>query len=152
MPGLAHAMIDVQLATKRLNHITLTIWLIKHKFGRAALAQINVKKLTWESQPDGKQVISTCTREHSRKPDEPIKVNVKNPLVSLVDGTATNVLNMRFQLDKDLFRVAKNAGHDAIAIVTSKRYETIKTGKLPRSVELNVFDIRNTSFERLQKD
>jgi len=105
---------------------------------------------------------------YGRPLDETIKVNVKNPLVgveediirrffgikskqmmvyrSLIDGTATNVLNMRFQLDKELFRVAKNSGYDAIAIVTSKGYETTKTGKLPRSVELNVFDVLETAL------
>lgn len=133
-----------------------------------------MSKVYAEAQPGRIQVniIFTRKREHSRKPDEAIKVNVKNPLVgveediirrffgikskqmmvyrSLIDGVATDVLKVRFQLDKELFRVAKNAGHDAIAIVTSKGYETIKTGKFPRSVELNVFDIRNTSFERLK--
>lgn len=97
--------------------------------------------------------------------DEPIKVNVSHPLVdtekniirflfgdnssqmsayiALINGTAKEPLKLRFKLDRDLFKAAKNKNHDAIAVVTEKGLEKVKNQKLPSSVELNVLDIES---------
>lgn len=102
---------------------------------------------------------------YGRPLDEPIRVNVSNPLVdtekniikflfgdnssqmsayiALIKGTAKEPLKVRFKLDRDLFKAAKNKNHDAIAVVTEKELEKIKNHKLPRNVELNVLDTKS---------
>ena len=102
---------------------------------------------------------------YGRPLDEPIKVQVSNPLIgvekniikilygigsdqmkahnSLINDTAKDTLNVRFHLDADIFTAAKKKGFDSIAIVTENGLEKIKEGKLPRSVELNVFNIND---------
>jgi hypothetical protein len=99
---------------------------------------------------------------YGRPLNEPIKVNVSYPLVdtekniirflfgdnssqmsayiALINGTAKEPLKVRFKLDRDLFKAAKNKNYDAIAVVTEKELEKVKNKKLPRSIELNVLD------------
>ncbi len=109
---------------------------------------------------------------YGRPLNEPIKVQVSNPLIdieksiikilfgigsnqmkahkSLINDTAKDTLKVRFRLDADIFTVAKKKGYDSIAIVTEKGLEKIKEDKLPRSIELNVFDINKVTFNNEQ--
>jgi hypothetical protein len=97
---------------------------------------------------------------YGRPLDKPLKVHVTNPLIgteeniikklfgnnskqmgaskSLINRTAKQILKVRFQLDKEMCKAARNQGYDAIAVVTQKGLEKVREGKLPRSVELNV--------------
>jgi len=100
--------------------------------------------------------------------DEPVKVRLSNPLIdteenvivtlfgegsaqmgaykTLVNNTAKN-LKTRFSLDREMYLSAKKNGYDAIAIVTDKGIRKIKEeNKLPRSIELNIFDIKKSSL------
>lgn len=104
--------------------------------------------------------------------DEPIKVNVTNPVIdteeniikmlfgrdslqmksykALVTDTGANNLKLRFALDEDMYKEAKKNGYDAIAIVTEEGLEKVKAGKLSKSVELNVFDVNKTTVVQCQ--
>jgi hypothetical protein len=110
---------------------------------------------------------------YGRPLDKPLKVNIMNPFIdteenvvkklfglnskemkvfkSLLDGTARDVLKMRFQLDKKICRVAKKCGYDAIGIVTKEGLKKVREGKLPGSVELNVLDIKEGVLNKLEK-
>lgn len=101
---------------------------------------------------------------YGRPLDEPTKVDVRNPIIGteehvikklfgssskqmeihrlLEDYTVEVSLKVRFQLDKEMYKAAKRQGYDAIAIVTQKGLQTVKEGKLHRSVELNVLDVK----------
>lgn len=106
---------------------------------------------------------------YGRPLDEPIKVHLSNPLIdteeniikkffgeesaqmgaykTLLSHTAKNYLKARFRLDTEMYRAAKKNGYDAIAIVTEKGSKKIRTeNKLPRSIELNIFDIKHSSL------
>lgn len=102
-----------------------------------------------------------------------IKVQVANPLIntekniveilfgisskqmkvykSLVSDTAKNSLDIRFRLDADIFKTAKKKGFDSIVMVTENGLEKIKEGKLPRSIELNIFNINKVIFNYEQR-
>lgn len=90
---------------------------------------------------------------YGRPIDEPIKVNVSHPLVNtekniirflfgdnssqisayiaLINGTAKEPLKLRFKLDRDLLKAAKNKKHDAIAVVTVKGLKKLKIATCP---------------------
>ena len=134
--------------------------------------QLNKRKW-WHSPPADKKTykkrgifLASSYKEcefYGRPLDEPIKVNVSNPLVdteenlirllfgnnssqmvaynALINGNAKEPLKVRFKLDKDLFKTAKNKNYDAIAVVSEKRLENIKNRKLSKSIELNILDI-----------
>src|SRR4030042_5506507 len=134
--------------------------------------QLNKRKW-WHSPPANKKAynkrgifLASSYKEcefYGRPLDEPIKVNVSNPLVDteeniirllfgnnspqmvaymvLINGNAKEPLKVRFKLDKDLFKAAKNKNYDAIAVVSEKRLENIKNRKLSKSIELNILDI-----------
>lgn len=136
--------------------------------------QINKRKW-WHSPPsDGKAYqkrgvfLASSYKEcefYGRPLDEPIKVNLFNPLINteeniikflfgnsspqmsfytaLMNGFAKEPLKARFKLDKDLFNAAKNKDYDSIAIISEKGLEKVRKGKLPRTVELNVLNIDN---------
>jgi hypothetical protein len=134
--------------------------------------QLNKRKW-WHSPPADKKAykkrgifLASSYKEcefYGRPLDEPIKVNVSNPLVdteeniirllfgnnspqmvaymALINGNAKEPLKVRFKLDKDLFKAAKNKNYDAIAVVSEKRLENTKNRKLSKSIELNILDI-----------
>lgn len=65
---------------------------------------------------------------------------------SLLSSTAKDIIKVRLQLDADIYEAAQKKDYDAIAIVTEKGFEKIQEGKLPKSVELNVFNVNKTSL------
>lgn len=110
---------------------------------------------------------------YGRPLDNPVKVSILKPLIgteediiksifgedsqqmvaymSLTANRAENMLRVRFQLDKDIYRAAKEKGYDSIVVVASKNIEKIKEGKLPQSIELNIFNTKNTSLTTNQR-
>ena len=136
--------------------------------------QIN-RRRWWHSPPSDKKAykkrgmfLASSFKEcefYGRPLDEPIRVNVSNPLVdteqniikslfgysssqmmaytALIKNAEKDPLRVRFKLDADLFKTAKSKNYDAIAVVTEKGFEKTKNHKLPRSVELNLIDIKN---------
>lgn len=136
--------------------------------------QIN-RRRWWHSPPSDKKAykkrgmfLASSYKEcefYGRPLDEPIKVNVSNPIVNteqniikslfgnnssqmiaytaLTNNTEEESLKVRFKLDTDLFKAAKSKNYDAIAVVAEKGLEKVKNHKLPRSVELNLIDTKN---------
>lgn len=105
---------------------------------------------------------------YGRPLNEPIKVRLSNSLInteeniieilfgedsaqmkaykSLVSYTAKDILKTRFKLDAAIYKTAKKKGYDSIAIVTTEGFKGLKDGKMPQSVELNIFEINKTSL------
>jgi hypothetical protein len=105
---------------------------------------------------------------YGRPLDEPVEVKISKPLVgteeniikslygkesrqmdayrALAGNLDVDILKVRFQLDADLFEVAKGKGYDAIVVVAEKNTFQVKQGKLPRKAELNVFDAEKTTI------
>ncbi len=86
---------------------------------------------------------------YGRPSDEPQKVNIINPLIGdeafIAKTFGEEVLSEegglegRFAQDERFATRARELGYDAIALMTPKGYqEFLKTGKIPRSIELNV--------------
>lgn len=66
---------------------------------------------------------------------------------TLLSNAAEICLEKRFNLDRELFKAAKKSGYDAIALVSEIGIRKIKEqSRLPRSVELNIFDIKKSSL------
>ena len=137
--------------------------------------QINRKKW-WHSPPHDRAAykergifLSSSYKEcefYGQPLDESVKVHLSNPLIDTEENiikalfgkksaqmdiyeTLNNTadLKTRFRLDAEMYRAAKKNGYDAIAIVTEKGLKKIREEeKLPRSIELNIFDIMQSSL------
>jgi len=88
---------------------------------------------------------------YGRPINTPSNVNVKYPLVgdeahimqalSLPLPSQDISIKERFALDAKIMRLATAKGHDSVVLVTTKGYEMyMKTGTIPRSIELQVFN------------
>lgn len=87
-----------------------------------------------------------------RPNDDPFKVFVARPLVGDEESIETTLFGCRissdeitveerWQLDARMRKTALARGYDAIVLMSSKSFAKLKsTGKVPRSLELNVFN------------
>lgn len=91
---------------------------------------------------------------YGRPLDEPQRVKIANPLlgdeksvwrvlfgrvISVPEPEDRNFLKERLGLDARMKRAALDQGYDSIVILHPKTFATFKkTGKIPRSIELNV--------------
>lgn len=95
---------------------------------------------------------------YGRPQNEPSRVDIKNPLIG--DERAINEelglevpkedisVEERFALDKKLKETAEAVGYDSIVLMTSENFADYKkTGKIPKSIELNVFKRQPTPTE-----
>jgi hypothetical protein len=85
--------------------------------------------------------------------DEPQHVTIARPLVgdegtiekSLFGkrvSTASISVRSRFALDAKMKKAALAKGYDSIVVITPQAYSVLKqTGKLPRSIELNILTV-----------
>lgn len=109
---------------------------------------------------------------YGRPYDNPIEVHLSNPLIdteeniikrlfgsdspqmdtyrALLDIFSETTLKTRFRLDAEIYRAAKKMGYDAIAIVTAAGMKKVEEKQLPRSIELNVFDINKSSLKEVK--
>lgn len=96
---------------------------------------------------------------YGRPQDETIRVDIKNPLVgdeqTIASALGVKVLEPndpieeRFAMDKRMKQLAEAKGYDSIALMTSTEYKNYSDiGKIPRSIELNVFP---TATEKMTK-
>jgi hypothetical protein len=87
---------------------------------------------------------------YGRPIDTPFSVGINNPLFGDEAGIMQTLglplpsqdisIKERFTLDAKMMRLAFAKGYDSIALVTTKSYKTyLKTGVIPRSIELQVF-------------
>ena len=87
---------------------------------------------------------------YGRPQNEPVKVDIKNPLVgdeqAIASALGVKVLEPdgpteeRFAMDKKMKQLAEAKGYDSIALMTPTEYKNYSdAGKMPRSIELNVF-------------
>ena len=92
---------------------------------------------------------------YGRPIEEPFDVNVSNPLVGdeitimqtlgIEPPDMINSIDDRFALDAKMKKAAQAQGYDAIAVLTEPAFDRYKTtGRMPRSIELNVLDDTHT--------
>lgn len=127
------------------------------------VAHINRKKW-WHVPPtDGQayqrrgKFFASSFREaefYGRPTDEPEKVCIGSPLIGDNDEIERKLLGKveshpeitvreRLALDARLRRAALRKGFDAIVLLTPRDVEALKQcGKIPRSIELNVLNLR----------
>lgn len=91
---------------------------------------------------------------YGRPNDIPERVEIKAPvvgdeatieqtLIGHVEAYPDISVQERFALDAKLFRAALQKGYDSIVLMTPKAFQKYKDeGKLARSIELNVVDLR----------
>ena len=96
---------------------------------------------------------------YGRPQDRPSKVKVENPLMG-DEAAITKELGLpeppedisvenRFELDANMKREAEKRGYDSIALMTPKAWATFQeTGKVPSSIELNVFKAPSAGLQR----
>lgn len=85
--------------------------------------------------------------------DEPQRVTIQNPLIGNEDtiekelfgrriSTEDITMEERWRLDAKMKRVAEMRGYDSIILIGRKAFAKFRlTGQLPRSIELNIFDV-----------
>jgi len=91
---------------------------------------------------------------YGRPLDQPKRVRIANPLVGdeasihlrlfgtplvVFEGSWKATLRWRFALDAKMKRQAIKLGYDSIVILSPIGFNQLKLGKIPRSIELNVF-------------
>ena len=123
------------------------------------IEHINTKDWWRTAQPDQQAVkdrgifYASTYKEaefYNRPQDEPIRVDIKNPLVgdeqTIASALGVKVLEPdgpveeRFAMDKKMKQLSEAKGYDSIALMTPTEYKNYSdTGKMPRSIELNVF-------------
>ena len=126
---------------------------------QALVEHINGKDWWRTSEPDEQAVkdrglfYASTYKEaefYGRPQDEPARVGIKNPLVgdeqTIASALGVKVLKPdgpneeRFAMDKKMKQLAEAKGYDSIALMTPAEYKNyFDTGKMPRSIELNVF-------------
>jgi len=116
-------------------------------------------------QKRGKFLASTFREAefYGRPDDNPERVVIASPLVgdneaierTLIGRVESNpkiTVQKRFALDAKLRRAALRKGFDSIVQLTPMGFHALKNkGKLPRSIELNVLDLRCLRSLRKQK-
>jgi hypothetical protein len=87
--------------------------------------------------------------------DEPQKVKIQKPLIGDEDTiekklfgrriSANDItMEQRWRLDAKMKRAAETRGYDSIVLMSRKVFAKFRlTGQLPRSIELNIFDVEN---------
>ena len=90
---------------------------------------------------------------YGRPKDEPERVCITAPLIGDNDAIERRLLGKveshpeitvrkRLSLDAKLRRAAVRRGFDSIVLLTPRSMEALKKGKMPRSIELNVVNLR----------
>jgi len=107
-------------------------------------------------QKRGKFFSSTYARAefYGRPNDDPEKVSIKKPLVGdantveirllgKVEGFDGMGVKRRLALDARMKKIALRKGYDSIVVLAQTGLKRLRTGgKIPRSIELNVVDLR----------
>lgn len=95
--------------------------------------------------------------------DEPVKVRIAQPLVGDEDTIERELfgrrvssqdmpVEQRWALDAKMKQTAVARGYDSIVLMTEKAFSKFRTvGKLPRSLELNVFQVHETGIARTRR-
>jgi hypothetical protein len=134
---------------------------MKREFYDKIVAHVNRKKW-WHVPPRdprayqkrGKFLASSFKEAEfwGRPLDEPLGVRIARPLIGDEDTIETTLfgqrlsypeidIDQRFKLDAKIKKDALRCGYDAVILMSVKAFKDFKkNGKLPRSLELNVFD------------
>jgi hypothetical protein len=100
---------------------------------------------------------------YGRPKDAPEKVTITSPLVGSNDlierslfGAVKSHANMgvreRFALDAQIRRAALQKGYDSVVLMSERGFKTFRrTGRLPRSIELNILVVSRTSATKRKK-
>jgi hypothetical protein len=92
---------------------------------------------------------------YGRPGDQPEKVKIASPVVGdddtierkLIDRVQSHpeiTVRERFALDAKLRRAALRKGYDSIVLMSKPGFQKFKKeGKIPRSLELNILDLRS---------
>jgi hypothetical protein len=138
-----------------MNKEKLVSYINSHKWWRTALPDektIKARGIFYTS--------SYCDAEFYGRPiDEPFDVSISKPLfgdepyimhtLDLSMLSQDTSLKERFRLDSKMMRIAIDKGFDSIALMTTKGYEQYKdTGKIPRSIELQVFKVDKNKLKQ----
>lgn len=133
---------------------------------QALIKRIN-RKRWWHVQPQDPCAYDKCGKffassydeaEYYGRPGEPERVTIYRPLVGDEDHIEMTllgyrpskelekleagfpVIQARLDLDARIKEAAVAEGYDSIALVTPRAWAALReTGKLPRSIELNIF-------------
>jgi hypothetical protein len=127
------------------------------------IAHVNRKKW-WHVKPSdprayekrGKFLASSFEEAefYGRPGDEPERVRIASPVVGDNDAIERKLtgrvesgpetrIKARFALDRKLRRAALQKGYDSIVLMSKPGFQKFKKeGKIPRSLELNVVDLR----------
>lgn len=122
------------------------------------------RKLWWHVKPAdasaykkrGKFLASSFEEAefYGRPGDQPEKVTITSPVVGDNDTIERKLLGRveshpeitvmeRFALDAKLRRAALRKGYDSIVLMSKSGFQKFKSeGKIPRSIELNIVDLR----------
>jgi hypothetical protein len=133
---------------------------MNREFYRKTIAHVN-RKLWWHVPPRdpaayrkrGKFLASSYKEAEfwGRPLNEPHKVLIARPLVGDEDTIEKTLFGQRlsdediemedrFKLDAKIKKAAMVKGYDSIVLMTPKAFSELKSkGKMPRSLELNVF-------------
>jgi hypothetical protein len=142
---------------------------MKPTFYQKIVAHVN-RKAWWHVLPQDLTVyrkrgtfLSSSFKEAEfwgRPLDEPQRVSIEKPLVGDEDAiekklfgkrvsTEHITLRERWNLDAKMKRAARARGYDSILLMSRKAFSEFKaTGKPPRSLELNIFQIRQLKPRR----
>ena len=129
-----------------MNNEKLVLHINAHKGWRTALPDakmINRRGLFYASSYKEAEF-------YGRPIDIPFTINIKRPLfgdeIHVMQTLGLPLPNQdisikeRFAMDAKMKRLAIAKGYDSVALFTTKAYQTyMKTGTIPRSIELQVF-------------
>ncbi len=152
---------DVAQRLQKKGHVGPLLSIIMGMSLQELIARIN-RKDWWHVPPQdpsayskrGKFLASTFREAEfwGRPHDQPQRVTVVNPLVGDEEtierelfgrrvSTDDISIEQRWVLDAKMKRAALAKGYDSIVLMASKAFSEFKeTGKLPRSMELNILD------------
>lgn len=100
---------------------------------------------------------------YGRPIDKPFKVSVVNPLIGDektimktlgIDAVSDDIsIQDRFELDAKMKTEAEKRGYDSIVLMSQRAFDGFnKTGRLPTSLELNVFNYQNAIQDTITVD
>ena len=130
-----------------MNIEKLILYINSHEWWRTGLPDENAVKAR------GLFYMSSFMRAefYGRPIDTPFRIKVKNTLfgdevhimqtLGLPMPSQDISIKERFALDAKMMRLATVKGYDSIALATTKGYDMyMKTGAIPRAIELQVFN------------